>query len=320
MAKIDELLQGAVTIAIAGHTGPDGDCVGSCMGLYLYLKKNYPWLQVDVYLESVKDVFHYIADIDKVQFSADPEKVYDCFVLLDTSSVDRIGVAEAYLHNAKRVVCIDHHITNPGIGDTHVILPKASSASEVVFTLLDPEKIDKEVATALYTGIIHDTGVLQYSNTGAITLQAVAVLIGKGIPFSEIIDHSFYEKTHAQNRAMGKVLEGSRLYLEGKVIVGVLTAEDFQTYGVEKKDMDGIVSQLRLTKGVQTAVFLYPAGEHAYKVSLRANGQMDVSRVASAFGGGGHIKASGCTMEGTPEEITEKLLGELQKQLPSRER
>lgn len=314
MAKIDELIGSAKTVGIAGHVGPDGDCVGSCMGLYLYLKKNRPELSVDIYLESVRDVFGYLSDLSDVKFTA-AEKTYDCMVILDVSSPDRIGVASDLFTAAKHTVCIDHHITNPGFADENVIEAAASSASEVLYGLLDAGKVEKDCAEALYTGIVHDSGVFQYSNTSAKTLHTAADLVAKGIDFPSIIDHSFYEKTYAQNRILGKVLENSRLYAGGAVIAGVAGPEDMETYGVTKQDMDGIVSQLRLTKDVQAAIFLYPAEEGAYKVSLRANGSMRVSDVAAAFGGGGHVKAAGCTMTGTPDEILEKLLAECKKQL-----
>ena len=315
MARIDALLGSAKTIGIAGHVGPDGDCVGSCMGLYLYLRKNRPDALVDIYLESVKDVFHYIAGLSGVRFSVTEKKSYDCMVILDVSSPDRIGVAGELFEAAGHTVCIDHHITNPGFADENVIEATASSASEVLYGLLDPEKVDKDCAEALYTGIVHDSGVFQYSNTSAKTLRTAADLIARGIDFPSIIDHSFYEKTFAQNRILGKVLDRARLYADGAVIAGVASPEDMKAYGVTKQDMDGIVSQLRLTRGVQAAIFLYPAEDGAYKVSLRANGQMRVSDVAAAFGGGGHVKAAGCTMTGTPEEIIEKLLVECKKQL-----
>ena len=315
MARIDELLGSAKTIGIAGHVGPDGDCVGSCMGLYLYLKKNRPELSVDIYLESVKDVFMYIDSVDEVKYTAEEKKSHDCMVILDVSSPDRIGVAGDLVTMAKRTVCIDHHITNPGFADENVIEAEASSASEVLYGLLDPKKVDKNCAEALYTGIVHDSGVFQYSNTSAKTLHTAADLIAKGIDFPSIIDHSFYEKTYAQNRILGKVLDGAKLYADGAVIVGVALPEDMEAYGVTKQDMDGIVSQLRLTRDVQAAIFLYPAEDGAFKVSLRANGEMRVSDVAAAFGGGGHVKAAGCTMTGTPEEITDRLLAECKKQL-----
>lgn len=313
--KIEQMLEGAATLAIAGHVHPDGDCVGSCMGLYLYLKKNMPGLAVDIFLEEPQDVFSYIQDIDKVQTVCDPEKAYDVFLTLDASSLDRIGVAGCCREKAGKTICIDHHITNPGIGMVNVIDADASSSCEVLYGLLEDEKIDKAVSEALYTGMIHDTGVFQYVNTRPQTMRTAAALMEKGINFSWIIEHSFYEKTHGQGRILGHVLEKSRLYLDGRVIVGVVRKEDLEEFDVTAKDMDGIVSQLRLTRGIRAAIFLYPAAEDSYKVSLRAKGDVDVSAVAGAFGGGGHIRAAGCTINGTAEEVTEQLLKEMTKKL-----
>ena len=140
-------------------------------------------------------------------------------------------------------------------------------------------------------------------------------LIEKGINFSWIIEHSFYEKSHSQERILGRVLERSRLYLDGAVIVGVAHKEDMEEFGIAAKEMDGVVSQLRLTKGIRVAVLLYPVSESGYKVSLRAKGEVDVSEVAGVFGGGGHVQAAGCSINGTAQEATELLLDELKKKL-----
>lgn len=313
--KIEQILEGAASLAIAGHVHPDGDCVGSCMGLYLYLKKNMPGLAVDIYLEEPQDVFSYIQDIDRAQTVCDPEKSYDVFLTLDASSVERIGVAGCCREKAGKTVCIDHHFTNPGIGMVNVIDADAGSSCEVLYGLLDDEKIDRAIAEALYTGMIHDTGVFQYANTRPQTMRIAAALMEKGINFSRIIEHSFYEKTYGQERILGRVLEKSGLYLNDRIIVGAARKEDLEEFDVTAKDMDGIVSQLRLTRGVQAAVFLYPASEDSYKVSLRAKGDVDVSAVAGVFGGGGHIRAAGCTIKGTAEEVTELLLQEIKKKL-----
>ncbi len=312
---IEKMLEGAATLAIAGHERPDGDCIGSCMGLYLYLKRNMPELAVDVFLEEPQEVFSYIQDLDKVQTVYDPEKSYDIFLTLDVSSLERVGVAGGYREKAVKTICIDHHITNPGIGMINVIDAEASSSCEVLYDLLDHKKIDKAIAEALYTGIIHDTGVFQYVNTRPQTMKIAAALIEKEIDFSWIIEHSFYEKSHSQERILGRVLERSRLYLDGAVIVGVAHKEDMEEFGIAAKEMDGVVSQLRLTKGIRVAVLLYPVSESGYKVSLRAKGEVDVSEVAGVFGGGGHVQAAGCSINGTAREATELLLDELKKKL-----
>lgn len=155
--NIASVLEGVTTAAIAGHVRPDGDCVGSCMGMYLYLKENYPQIQTDVYLEEVPEVFHFIQDIDQAKQEWE-EKEYDLFLEFDVSNTDRIGVAGQAVNTAKITACIDHHITNKGIAQENQIVPDASSTCEVLYELLEPEKINKACAEALYTGIVHDTG------------------------------------------------------------------------------------------------------------------------------------------------------------------
>ena len=184
-------LEGVRTVIIAGHTRPDGDCVGSCMGMYLYLKENYPQIQTDVYLEEVPEVFHFIQDIDQAKQEWE-EKEYDLFLEFDVSSTDRIGVAGQAVNTAKITACIDHHITNKGLAQKNQIVPDASSTCEVLYELLEPEKINKACAEALYTGIVHDTGEFQYSCTGTRTMEIAGQLMAKGIDFTSIIKDSFY--------------------------------------------------------------------------------------------------------------------------------
>ncbi len=313
--KISDVLTGVRTMAIAGHVRPDGDCVGSCMGLYLYLKANYPQIETDVYLEEVRDVFSFIADIGDVKHDWEEGKVYDLFLLLDVSSQDRIGVAKAALDTSVHTVCIDHHVTNQGLCMVNHICPDASSTCEVLYELLDEDSITKEVAEALYTGIVHDTGVFQYSCTSPRTMEIAANLMRLGVPFPEIIRNSFYVKTYHQNQIMGRAILESMLLLDGKCIVSYLRARDLRFYTVTPKDLDGIVNQLQNTRGVEVAIFLYEIGIQEYKVSLRSNGKVNVARTASFFGGGGHVLAAGCTLQGSPHDVVNSLTYDIEKQL-----
>lgn len=315
MERISEILGDAKTIGIAGHVRPDGDCVGSCMGLYLYLKQEYPQLEVDIYLDHPKHDFYYIEGMQEIRMEADESKVYDLFVTCDVSSKDRIGVAMACFDSARRTYCIDHHISNTGFADDNYVRGEISSASEVLYTLLDPQKVTRPVAEAIYTGIIHDTGVFQYSSTTPQTMEIAGRLMATGFDFSKIIDESFFEKTYIQNQVMGRVLTESILFFEGKCIAGILRRKDLDFYGITGKDLDGIVSQLRLTKGVQVAIFIYEFETMRFKVSLRSNEKVDVSKVAVYFGGGGHARAAGCDMSGTAYDVLNNLSEQIEKQL-----
>ena len=146
-------------------------------------------------------------------------------------------------------------------------------------------------------------------------LQAKSLVNITCLNFSKIIDESFYQKTYVQNQVMGRVLAESILLLDGKCIIGYLKKRDMEFYGVDGKDLDGIVSQLRVTDGVEVAIFLYETGNHQYKVSLRSNGPVDVSAVCAYFGGGGHVKAAGCTMHGTFYDVVNNLTLHIEKQL-----
>ena len=305
--RIEEFLQGVRHAAIAGHVNPDGDCIGSCMGMYLYLRDNYPDIRVDVYLEEVRDVFRFISGLEDVRGSLAPDASCDLLILLDISSRDRIGVAGPLVEKAGKTLCIDHHVTNTGGYTWFFNEPQASSASEIVWHFLDEDGIRPDCAAALYTGIVHDTGVFQYSSTSPETMRIAAKLMEKGIPFSRIIDETFFQKSYRQNRAAGRVLADSQLCYGGQLIMGCLSAREMEQYGVRPIDMDGIVAMLRNTIGTEAAAFLYERAPGEIKVSLRSKERADVSKIAQAFGGGGHVRASGCTISGTLEEAEARI-------------
>ena len=312
---LNHVLSQVNTVAIGGHVRPDGDCVGSCMGLYQYIKKCYPNIQVDVYLEEIPDSFEMFDVVKEILHEANEEKVYDLFIALDCADKSRLGFSEILFDKAKATICVDHHISNQAFADENYIIPEASSTAELVYRLLEKEKIDTNVAECLFMGIVHDTGVFQYSSTSPETMEIAADLRRKSIRANQIIDKTYYEKTYAQNQILGRALLESSLTLDGKCIVSAISKETMNFHGVIPKDLEGIVSQLRVTQGVEVAIFLYEIGEQEYKVSLRASGDVDVSKVAGYFGGGGHKKAAGFTMNGQVQDIVERILGQIEIQL-----
>ena len=314
MKNIAEVLEGVKTVGIGGHIRPDGDCVGSCMALYLYIRTYFPDIDVTVYLDHPKPIFGHIECIDEIKTEAD-DSVFDLFITCDVSARDRLALAGNLFENAKKTVCIDHHVSNPGFADVNHVHGEISSASEVLYKLLDKEKINLDIATAIYTGMIHDTGVFQYSSTSPDTMRIAGDLMEKGVDFSNIIDESFYQKSYIQNQVMGRVLAESIMLLDGKCIVGYMKLRDMDFYGVKPSDLDGIVSQLRLTKGVEVAMFIYEHESQVFKVSLRSNGSVDVSKIASYFGGGGHVKAAGCDLAGSMYDVINNISEQIEKQL-----
>lgn len=316
MNNIASELNHVKTVAIAGHIRPDGDCVGSSMGMYLYIKKNFPHItDVDVYLEEIPNSYRFLQGTDEIHHTCDKNMEYDLFISLDCGDKGRLGDAAVYFETAKRRMCIDHHISNSGFADVDYIVPEASSTSELVYDVLDKDKITKEIAEALYMGIAHDTGVFQYSCTSPKTMRAAADLMDKGIDFSGILDDTYFKKSYVQNQILGRALLESIMVLNGQCIISAIRQKDMVFYGVEPKDLDGIVSQLRNTKGVEVAIFIYETGIQEFKVSMRSNGIVDVSKIGAYFGGGGHVRAAGCTLQGTMHDVLNNLTKHIEKQL-----
>ena len=313
---MEDFLTDISTMGIAGHLRPDGDAVGSTMALYLYVKKYHPEIQADIYLDHPQPVFGHIPHFDEVKMQEEePSAPYDLFVTLDASSRDRLSVGAKGFETARRTICIDHHISNTGFADVNHVCGDISSCSEVLYSLIERDKIDYDIATALYTGMIHDTGVFQYGNTTPETMRIAADLMEKGVDFSRIIENSFYSKTYIQNQVMGRVLAESIMLMNNMCIVGYLRRKDMIFYGIKGQELDGIVSQLRLTEGVEAAIFLYELDFQLFKVSLRSRGRVDVSKVACYFGGGGHKAAAGCDIAGTLYDVINAVSGQIAVQL-----
>lgn len=310
---------GAGNIGISTHIRPDGDAVGSAMALYLYLKKRCQTAEVRLFMETPPDCFRYLKYFGDIDSTYAYEKPFDVFFALDTVP-ERMGEAAEFFAGAKKKINIDHHISNKnGCGDVNLVKPEIGSTSEVLYGLLDEAYLDTDIAAALYTGIIHDTGVFQYSNTTPQTMRIAAKLMEFGFPFYKIIEESFYQKTYLQNQILGRALMESIRFMDGRCIVSCVDKKMMQFYNVEPADLDGIVNQLRNIKGVNCAIFLYETELMEYKVSMRSDEMIDVSKVASYFGGGGHMRAAGCTMKGTVHDVINNLSLHIEKQLKENE-
>ena len=314
LVHILDLIKDAETVAVAGHINPDGDCVGSTLAVYNYLKN--AGKHADVYLEPIGQEFYELPGAEFIKNEPE-DKVYDVFFMLDLGDVERIGVASELFNKAKKTICIDHHITSKGVADENFIITSLSSTCELIFEMLDFDLIDKNVATCLYTGIIHDTGVFHHNCTSKRTMQVAGELMDKGVDFGHIIDHNFYSKSYKQNQVLGRCLMESMLLWEGVGVVSYLTRKEMDFYMIDDNDLGGIIDQLRLTEGVKVAIFVREKEPHSFKVSMRSTvTDLDVSKVAAFFGGGGHKMAAGCTISsGTVHDVINNITKQLQFQL-----
>ena len=270
---LNEVLDGVNNVVLLGHLHPDGDCVGTCLGMYNYLSENYPQLTVDLYLDHPSGKFSYMKNFDRIKTEMEPGKVYELCITLDSSDAQRLGIFLPYFQDAGATLCIDHHVTNKGFAGKNHVVPSASSCSEGLYTLLENSKISR--------------------NT----------------------DDSFYRKTYVQNQVLGRALLESFLFMDGRCIFTALKQKELDFYGADSNDLDGIIDQLRITEGVECAVFIYEKEPHVYKVSMRSNDYVDVSKIASYFGGGGHVRAAGCTISGSAYDVLNNLSKHIEQQM-----
>ncbi len=315
MNILDESLADKKTVVILGHVNPDGDCIGSCLGLRNYLKKNRPDLDVDVYLGTMGNKFSCITGYGDVKGEYDPDRKYDLCVTLDASDLARLGKFEPYIKSSDDSLCIDHHITNPGIAKKNFIVGEASSCCEVLYGLLDDSLIDKPTAECLYMGIAHDTGLFRYSGVTHETMDIAGRLIEKGIDFPSLIDRTWSAKSYGQTRLHGKAMTDSMLALDGRLIYSIVTSEEICYFGCTIKAVDGIIDELREVNGTECALLLYGTSRPSeYKVSMRSNSDLDVAKICAELGGGGHAKAAGATVTGNPDDAIEKICGLIRAQ------
>ena len=311
----EQVLTGVKRVCITGHVKPDGDCVGSCLGLKNYLADNFPQVQADVYLDPYDPSFSFMRYENQVKHSDSSIQFYDLFISLDCADLERIGLGKKYFQTADRTLCIDHHVSNPGYAGQNYILPDASACAEILYQLFDQEKIGKETAECLYTGIAHDTGIFKYSNVTGDPMRAAADLIDRGISFDRILTDTIFTKTYVQQQMLAEALQASVLLLDGRCIYSYIRLKTMEQRGATIQDTHGIVEKLRDTKGVDCAIFAYEVAPGQFKVSTRSKQIVDVNVLCNQFGGGGHVRAAGCSMTGTCHDVINGILPFVEKQL-----
>ena len=308
-------IEAANSIVVLGHLRPDGDCVGSCLGVYNYVLDNYPDTRVDIYLDAFEEEFMFLRGAEKIRHEKQ-DIAYDLCLSLDSGDLDRHGEFVSYYHSANRRICVDHHVSNQGFGDLCYLKTECCATAEALFTLFEEDKIGMECAECLYLGIVHDTGVFKFNNTTRQTMEIAGVLIEKGARSTLVIDGTFYRKTFKQNKMLAKALDVAYLCADGKIIVSCLTKDVFDEHEATNLDTDGVVDALRITDGGECALWMYEyPNQGTFKCSMRSNEIVDVSKIACTLGGGGHIRAAGCEVSGDKQSIIEKITGMMEQQL-----
>jgi len=303
-----DILKNNESFAIAGHTNPDGDAIGACMGLALILRN--AGKTADVYLESISDTFYCIPGCDTIIDAENCHDGYDVFISLDCGDIDRLPlkVKEIY-QQSPLTLNIDHHMSNNYFGMDNFVLDGASSTSEIIFSLVrDVFEVKKDAAAALYAGIIYDTGGLRHTSTSPFTMTVAAELMAKGIDFSNIYNEIFNKRSFIEAKLMGLALSKLKTTCNGKIVYSFLTQDEISSCGGTSKDVSEVINYIKSIKGAVSAVFIYEKAKDESKVSMRGDEPVNVAEIASSFGGGGHARAAGYTAYVNAESALEPVI------------
>lgn len=310
--QIKEVLQNCHKIAVGGHQNPDGDAVGACFAFAYALQKQGK--EVFVVMEDFSPKYDIVAKKEMLLKQDISVDAFDAFVAIDCGDKQRLADAEKLFDCAKQKINIDHHVSNTYFADYNYVDGDASSASEIVYQYLrDDGILDKQIASALYAGILYDTAGFRHSSTSPATLSAAAELLTYQIPANKIYTTFFDSRTFSEMKLMGKAFQKAQKYFEGNVIYTFLTQQDIVECGGTSKEVDSIVNFIKGVENIKIACFLYQKDENEVKASFRAEDGYNVCELAQIFGGGGHVKAAGCSMNCNINEAWEKIQCEIAK-------
>jgi len=296
------------SFVLSTHMNPEGDAIGSEVGLALALVKMGKKVSV-VNVDPVPEFLHFLPGTDMIKQGDTIDEPHDVFVVLDCEP-ERTGIKNHGSAPVKTVVNIDHHITNPKTADINWVDDGAAAAGEMVYDLLVAMDwpIDNEIATNLYTSIFTDTGSFRYSNTDEAALTKAGRLLNYGVNPWKITEEVYETKSFRRMKLLGLVLAGIEKSSDGRVAWMTVTDEDFAISGGKVEDIDGFINYPRAVKGVEVAILFRDAGPDRVKVSFRSKGRVNVSRLAESLGGGGHPNAAGAALDGSMDEVREKVI------------
>ena len=304
-------LAGVDRLAVVCHLHPDGDAIGSALGLAASARlagvDSVVSFSEPFVLSPIYDYLPLDLLVPPAEFPGEAPVV----VSIDAASPDRLGTLLPVVETAATLIVIDHHISNPGFGTVDVIDPDAAASAEIVFRLIKALEwpVDETVANALLTGVVTDTGRFQYSNTTPSTLRVAAELVEAGAS-PELIGQNMYERVpFGFLKLEGDVLE--RIELDRPIVWSVMFQDDLRRREVGMEDTDSLIDTVRLAWEADVAVLIKEIEDGTFKVSLRSRGGTDVGAIASSYGGGGHHNAAGFSHPGPPKAIVEGIKGRL---------
>lgn len=311
--SIIEAINRAQTIGVFTHVSPDGDAVGSSLGLYLGLKQLKK--DVEVIADEYSRCFNFLPGREEIRKNG--EKGYDLAIALDCASRGRLFDPNDSFENSTLKIAIDHHASNTYFADYNYVEENSPAVCKTLIKILKRlnVSINLEVGTCLMAGIITDSGGFRYSTVDDETFEFAAQMLDVGVNISDIYYRTFDVKTKAQFELSSIATSRLKFYEKDKIALTYVTKGDLDKVGAQAGDHEGIVNVGRNIEGVEVSIFLREDDDGTYKVSLRSNDYVNVSDVAEAFEGGGHDRAAGCTIDLPLDVAVKKLIKETTKRL-----
>lgn len=291
--KAYDLIQGAYHIVVASHINPDGDTLGSMLGLGIALKKTGKKITYFNKEETLPKKFDFLPSFTKIK-SLLP-KNYDLFICVDAASFERMGVDTFSPHT---MIAFDHHKSNTRFADINIVDPTKVSTSLVVLDFLEYFKyeITKECATSLYTALVEDSGFFKFDRVDGETFEKAAYLVKKGANPSNISNMLTNRNSLAKLRLMQRYLDALSLKNNATVCISKIKLNDFRQTGASKSDSDSFVNIGLSLATVHLSIFMYEIDKEFIKFSLRSkDDSIDCSKIALKYTGGGHKRAAGFT-------------------------
>lgn len=313
LAAVADVLAAATSIGVVGHVGPDGDALGSMVGLARSAR-----LAGKEAVASFDEPFVVPTEMSFLDTSVlVPPREFprdlDVAVVVDTSVRGRVGSLANAIEEADKLAVIDHHISDGLWGDVVAIDASAGATTELVHELLGilGWPMDKEVATALYTGLVTDTGRFQYSSTSSRTHDIASDLLDHGVETDIIGQKLFEEASFGYYEVVSRVLGRSVLDEDHAFVWSIMEPDDLDAAGIAYHETDGLIDLVRMARGTEVACLLKRKQAGVIKGSLRSRGRVDVATIARSFDGGGHHNAAGFTSSDEPSEIIEQIVAHL---------
>jgi len=300
---------------ILSHVDPDGDAIGSSLGLAWALRAIGKTVVV-VNDSPLPDSLRFLPGSEWVKQPADAGRVFDAVFVLDCSSLDRAGKAAAGLVAPGAAVAnVDHHAANDGFGDPRLVNVEASATAELIYEILDAygAMLSPEVAECLYVGLASDTGAFRYQNTTPRALRLAARLVEHGARPSTAADALYGRKSEASLRILGLALASLEKRAGGQVGALTISRDMFDRAGATPEDADGIVQFAKSLDGARVGVLIQEIAPGEIRMSLRSDGTVDVNQVAGLFGGGGHKNAAGARVHGELSRVRGDVLEALDR-------